>query len=242
MQRKADERRRERDAATSSINAEVQLIALRRKAAAWGANEDEESITEFTGRWEALSNYFPATVVWRGVSHRSVEHAFQAAKAEGAPDGAAAAIRAAPTAAEAHALGQQVALPRDWERRRVALMTALIRDKFRRDASLRERLQRTERKNLIATNGWGETFWGVSGGAGANQLGKALMALRDEVAAGADIDAWLRDSFAAAGATGFDVGVCGSSSAAASSAASLDPLSLEVSKGGEVVMLSLIHI
>ena len=62
------------------------------------------------------------------------------------------------------------------------------------------------------------------------------MALRDEVAAGADIDAWLRDSFAAAGATGFDVGVCGSSAAAASSAAaSLDPQSLEVSKGGEVV-------
>ena len=30
MQRKADERRRERDAATSSINAEVELIGIRR--------------------------------------------------------------------------------------------------------------------------------------------------------------------------------------------------------------------
>ena len=38
------------------------LIALRRKAAAWGANEDEESISGFSGRWEALNNWFPAKV------------------------------------------------------------------------------------------------------------------------------------------------------------------------------------
>ena len=47
-----------------------------------------------------------------------------------------------------------------------------------RAGSLRERLMKTEGKNLVATNGWGEGYWGVSGGSGANELGKALMAVR----------------------------------------------------------------
>ena len=59
------------------------MIALRRKAEAWGANEDQESITSLSGRWEALSNWFPAQVVLKGVQYPSVEHAFQCAKAAG---------------------------------------------------------------------------------------------------------------------------------------------------------------
>ena len=166
---------------------EAQLIALKRKAASWGANEDEESITGFQGgRWEALSNWFPATVVWSGKQYPSVEHAFQAAKAAAEPE-RAEEISKVPTPKEAHALGQTVALPPGWERRRIKLMETLLRDKFRRDATLRERLLRTESKNLIANNAWGEAFWGVSGGNGSNELGKLLMALRDEARTGDDV-------------------------------------------------------
>lgn len=44
-------------------------------------------------------------------------------------------------AAAAHALDRRVAaLPAEWERRRRPLMLSLLRDKFRRDATLRERL------------------------------------------------------------------------------------------------------
>ena len=167
---KMQQRQEDRQEAEQSINAEAQLIALRRKAAAWGANEDEESITGFTGRWEALSNWFPATVVWSGKQYPSVEHAFQAAKAAAEPEHAEA-IRKAASPKEAHSLGQQVALPPTWERQRLKLMETLLRDKFRRDGALRERLLRTETKNLIANNKWGEAFWGVSGGNGANNLG-----------------------------------------------------------------------
>ena len=204
--------------AEASINMEAQLIALKRKAASWGANEDEESITGFQGgRWEALSNWFPATVVWSGKQYPSVEHAFQAAKAAAEPE-QAEAIRKAASPKEAHALGQLVSLPPTWERQRLKLMETLLRDKFRRDSSLRERLLRTENKNLIANNKWGETFWGVSGGNGGNNLGKLLMSLRDEARAGDDVDAWLRSSFEVA-----DVGP------------DLDPISLEQTRKGEPI-------
>ena len=211
-------RMEDRQEAEASINMEAQLIALKRKAASWGANEDEESITGFQGgRWEALSNWFPATVVWSGKQYPSVEHAFQAAKAAAEPE-QAEAIRKAASPKEAHALGQLVSLPPTWERQRLKLMETLLRDKFRRDSSLRERLLRTENKNLIANNKWGETFWGVSGGNGGNNLGKLLMSLRDEARAGDDVDAWLRSSFEVA-----DVGP------------DIDPISLEQTRKGEPI-------
>ena len=211
-------RMEDRQEAEASINMEAQLIALKRKAASWGANEDEESITGFQGgRWEALSNWFPATVVWSGKQYPSVEHAFQAAKAAAEPE-QAEAIRKAASPKEAHALGQALSLPPTWERQRLKLMETLLRDKFRRDSALRERLLRTENKNLIANNKWGEAFWGVSGGNGGNNLGKLLMNLRDEARAGDDVDAWLRSSFEVA-AVGPD----------------LDPISLEQTRKGEPI-------
>lgn len=195
---RAEERGRkrweERAEAERSINAEAEMLALRRKAAAWGASEDQESVTSLTGRWEGLSNWFPAAVVHRGVRYKSVEHAFQAAKASDNP-AARKAIRAAPGADAAHALGRKVALPAGWEARKLGLMEGLLRDKFRRDGALRERLFRTERMNLIATNTWGETFWGVCAGKGSNTLGKLLMKLREEARLGSDVDEWLASSF-----------------------------------------------
>ena len=204
-------RRREREDAREdamrSINAEAEIIALKRKAASWGVNENEESISGFSGRWEALSNWFAATVMWRGEFYPSVEHGYQAAKAAagGAQPDTVDAIRKAGSPKEAHALGQKLSLPPDWERRKVGVMEALVRDKFRRDAALRDRLLKSGVKNLIAANGWGETFWGVSGGgggggggsstSGSNQLGKLLMSLRAEAASGADVELWLESTF-----------------------------------------------
>ena len=115
---KADERREERANAERNINIQAEVIALKKKAAEWGAHEDLETISSLAGRWEALANWFPCNVVAGGVTYKSVEHAFQAAKA-GADAAAAEAIRSAPTPAQAHALGQKLPLPPDWERRKV---------------------------------------------------------------------------------------------------------------------------
>ena len=161
----------ERQAAERQISLQADVIALKRKASEWGAHEDRETISSLTGRWEALSNWFPCSVVMGGVAYKSVEHAFQAAKA-GDDAAAATAIRSAATPAQAHALGRKLPLPADWERRKRPIMRSILRDKFRRDGALRERLMRTEGRNLLATNEWGETCWGVSGGKGENELGK----------------------------------------------------------------------
>ena len=113
-----------RQAAEHSINVQAEVISLRRKAASWGASEGEETISSFTGRWEALGNFFPCTVVLDAVQYGSVEHAFQAAKA-GADAEAAKHIREARSANEAHDLGRRLSsLPADWERRKLPLMQA----------------------------------------------------------------------------------------------------------------------
>ena len=208
----------QRQDAERAIAVQAEVISLRRKAASWGANEDEESISAFVGRWEALANWFPCTVMHDGVQYASVEHAFQAAKAGSENAEAAKAIREAANPKLAHELGRNLPLPGDWERRKRPLMHKLLRDKFRRDAALHERLLRTESKNLIAGNDWGEASWGVSGGRGANELGKLLMALRDEARAGTDLDTWLVDAFPLAAPDDAPA-----------------TLSLEVLKGGAVV-------
>ena len=105
MNSKAAQRKEEREAAERSIAAQAEIISLRRKAAAWGADEDQETISAFADRWEALANYFPCAVFYKGTSYKSVEHAFQAAKA-GDDAAAAAEIRDAPTPEQAHALGR----------------------------------------------------------------------------------------------------------------------------------------
>ena len=56
-----------------------------------------------------------------------------------------------------------------------------------RSESKAKRLK-TAGKNLVATNQWGERFWGVSDGHGTNELGKALTALRTEIASGAEAE------------------------------------------------------
>jgi hypothetical protein len=207
----------QRQDAERLIAVQAEVIALKRKAAAWGANEDEETISAFIGRWEALANWFQSAVFYEGERYPSVEHAFQAAKA-GADAVAAKAIREAATPKLAHELGRKLPLPVDWERRKRPLMQALLRDKFRRDSALHERLLRTDNRNLIAGNDWGETFWGVSGGRGANELGKALMAVRDEARAGTDLEAWLAAAFPLARAEDADA-----------------TLALQVHKGGALV-------
>ena len=90
------------------------------------------------------------------------------------------------------------------------------------DAALRERLLRSGTKNLIANNDWNETFWGVSQTRGTNHLGKILMKIRGEAQAGTDVEAWVASAF----------------SLADPSSATLEPLSLEVTKAGAVVEVS----
>ena len=131
-------------------------------------------INSFSGEYRWLSNFYPSRVEYESLVFGTVEAAFQSAKTltdrerfVGLPPG------------QAKRLGRKVALRPGWNGLRVGIMKSLLVVKFE-DVKLRELLTETGTSKLIEGNHWGDTFWGVSGGVGENQLGKLLMEVRDK--------------------------------------------------------------
>lgn len=140
-------------------------------------------ITLFKGKYWFLSNFSPSTVVFEGISFKTVEHAFQAAKTfERAPR---LEIRTTPHPRVAKELGRKVNLRPDWEQVKDQIMLDLLRFKFSwlYHPKLALKLLSTGTQGLKEGNGWGDTYWGVDEYTleGNNVLGKLLMQVRDEV-------------------------------------------------------------
>ena len=134
-------------------------------------------ITEFTGYYRFLSNFYPAPVQYQGMEYPSVEHAFQAAKTDNLQE--RAAIQKLETPGQAKKAGKSVSLRSDWESVKVSIMDALLQQKFRAGSSLARELEQTGEQELLEGNTWGDTFWGTTlSGRGQNQLGKLLMEIR----------------------------------------------------------------
>jgi ribA/ribD-fused uncharacterized protein len=132
-------------------------------------------------RW--LSNFWPTTVLFEGLAFPSSEHAYVAAKTEDlATRKLIAESKKGPGAAKR--LGKSLEQP-GWSLKKVAVMTQIVREKFR-DPELRSRLVATGSRPLIEANTWGDTFWGVCNGRGENMLGRILMATRAEILKGSD--------------------------------------------------------
>lgn len=134
-----------------------------------------EVIDAFRGEYRFLSNFWPTSIAFEGVTYPSVEHAYQAAKAS--DDVTRARIADAPTARDARRMGRAVPLDDRWEERRLTTMRALVEIKFRR-YDLARRLAATGDAELIEGNSWGDRYWGVCDGEGANHLGRILMEVR----------------------------------------------------------------
>lgn len=141
--------------------------------------QSHPSIGPFVGSARFLSNFFPVQIRFEGMSYPSVEHAFQAAKTLRADE--RQRIRACPTAAEAKQTGRTLSLRPDWETIKLEVMEQLLRQKFTTHAALRDQLKSTRPHALVEDNTWGDTFWGVCKGQGANHLGRLLMSIRDEL-------------------------------------------------------------
>jgi len=137
-----------------------------------------DPIDKFAGRYRWLSNFWPAEVEYDGVRYPTTEHAFQAAKTENL--GQRRHVRKARGPGEAKRLGRQVSLRPGWEAMKDGVMLDINRQKFR-DPDLREKLLATGDAQLVEGNHWGDMYWGVVDGRGANRLGKILMQIRDEI-------------------------------------------------------------
>lgn len=133
----------------------------------------------FSGKFYFLSNFYPCKIIdldfGRDIEYPSVEHAYQAHKTfKRDKRYSMSKIR---TASAAKRAGRKLVIRSDWEESKIEIMTLLLCQKFS-DPVMNEMLLSTGNLELVETNWWGDTFWGVYGGKGNNMLGKILMEIR----------------------------------------------------------------
>lgn len=136
------------------------------------------AILEFQGTYRWLSNFAPSAVIYDGLVFTSVEHAYQAAKAESITD--RYKIHECKTPGQAKRLGYKVKLREDWLDIKDSVMRSLLWQKFS-DEPYRALLLATGDQEIVEGNGWGDTYWGVCNGVGQNHLGKMIMDIRNEL-------------------------------------------------------------
>lgn len=130
----------------------------------------------FFRRHRPLSNFHLEPFMWNGILWPASENAYMAAKINpDNPDGSFADL----TPAEAQKKGQTVKLVEGWDGMKSGVMLSILLDKFRQCPTARECLISTGRMHLEESNWWGDKFWGTVDGEGRNQLGKALMTVRE---------------------------------------------------------------
>lgn len=143
--------------------------------------ENNCQIAGFRGDYAFLSNFYASVINIDGLSFQTVEHAFQAAKSDSRSD--KYLIIRCRTPAAAKLKGRRIALRRDWEQIKLAIMENILRKKFQ-NPCIRRQLFLTGNKELIEYNNWGDRFWGQTndglGLTGANHLGRLLVKIRDE--------------------------------------------------------------
>lgn len=139
-------------------------------------------ITSFSGKHRFLSNFWPTEILFEDMFYPTVEHAYQAAKTTDHKE--RRAIRDQPTPGKAKLAGRRVTIRPDWEQVKIYVMERLLFQKFYRQP-MKELLLATGDEELIEGNTWNDRFWGVYVGKGMNigrnELGKALMRVRDEL-------------------------------------------------------------
>ena len=158
----------------------------------------QQRVDGFNGYFSFLRTEHPCKVYLDGQIYNSVAHAYEAAKTKDETE--RRRIRKAPTYKEMLQVARLVQEPENWAKEKLQVMERLLRDKFRRDPELRERLTQTgdrELVNLLQNDvrfGGGHTgreqaerlFWGQIDGLnaskgekrGENNLGKLLEQVR----------------------------------------------------------------
>lgn len=112
-------------------------------------------ITAFTGEYHFLSNYCACPVTIDGLTYRSAEAAFQAAKCN-VPIDRAAFCTVPPNVAKA--IGRKIKLRKGWEKERDGIMADVIHAKFSQNPALAQALIDTGDAELIEGNTWNDNY------------------------------------------------------------------------------------
>jgi ribA/ribD-fused uncharacterized protein len=140
-----------------------------------------QKIDSFQGQYRFLSNFWPATVEFEGLTYPDVEHAYQSAKTLDMNE--RRRIAALPTPADAKHAGEELPLRADWPNIKYDVMLQCVRYKFTHHPDLAAKLLATGDAYLEEGNTWHDEIWGVYQGQGTNWLGKILMQVRQELRA-----------------------------------------------------------
>lgn len=139
-------------------------------------------IGEFQKEYRFLSNFYPCSFKWRGVTWPTVEHAYQAAKNPASMD----MIRKQSSPGKAKKVARLFKPIPEWENKKLEIMEELVRIKFNMPR-FKDRLKATGDAILTEGNYWHDNFWGncicreCLAIPGLNHLGKILMKVRDEI-------------------------------------------------------------
>ncbi len=139
-----------------------------------------EIIDRFEGRYDFLSNFYPASLTIDGYNFFNSEAAYQAFKCKNADDYDQFFEL---NGDEAKRLGSKIAMREDWDVVKLSIMERVVRAKFTQNPHLAKYLVETGDAELIEGNRWRDVFWGVHlpTGEGENNLGKILMKIRTEL-------------------------------------------------------------
>ncbi|MBF6129467.1 NADAR family protein [Nocardia brasiliensis] len=125
---------------------------------------------------EALQNRYPAPIVVAGITYPTVEHAYWALSTS--DETARADIAAAETAYRAAEAARDLPRRPGWSDARLAVMTGLLRAKFRQHPHLGDLLLTTQDAKLLSNEHFSR-FWGP----GRGWVGRLLEVVRAELAA-----------------------------------------------------------
>jgi ribA/ribD-fused uncharacterized protein len=130
----------------------------------------------FFGEFRFLSNFYPSPIEVNGKKYDTVEHFYQASKAASEEDHEY--VRSSTSPGIAKHRGKRINAREDWNASRLHVMLDGLIAKFEQNQLLAEKLTDTDPGLLVEVNDWGDTFWGVCGNKGDNNLGKLLMFVR----------------------------------------------------------------
>lgn len=137
-------------------------------------------INEFRGKNYFLSNFYEAPVMYKGITYRNNEAAFQAQKVS---DLEKQKEFSNLNPSEAKKKGRHVKLRKDvdWDSVKTGFMREIVSAKFNQNEDLKIKLLATGDEHLEEGNTWGDRIWGTVNGVGENRLGKILMQVREEL-------------------------------------------------------------
>ncbi|KAL8442554.1 hypothetical protein Emag_006383 [Eimeria magna] len=147
-------------------------------------------IDSFTGEFKFLSLDYPSLIFFQGRFFPSARHALLAAKHPKAVD----ELASVEDMRELKQLAKNKEEDPDWPRYRLKWMELIQRDKFRRNADIREKLRQTGGRELVWLN-TGDSFFGQTGlNRGQNHLGRILMEIRQNILEDTELEWKLADN------------------------------------------------